>query len=249
MENKMSYEQTIEKMKSMKLHGMARSFQTSFEMGFKKLTPDELVALLIDAEHDDRNNKKISRLLKSSKLKLQASVENIDFHFKRNLDKNLIMRFATNSWIDKKQNIIITGPTGCGKSHIACALGHNACIHEYSVCYFNSSKLFKSLKLANADGTYLKEVNRIKKFNLLIIDDFGLEPFDRQSRLSLLEIIEDRHNEKSMIITSQFPISSWHEIIGEKTIADAICDRLVHSARRVELKGESLRKKFAQDLT
>jgi DNA replication protein DnaC len=249
MEKKMSYEQTIEKMKAMHLHGMARSFQATSEMGFTKLTPDELVAMLIDAEHDERNNKKLARLLSAAKLRYRASMEHIDFQFKRNLDKNQIMRFATSNWLDKKQNIIITGSTGCGKSYIACALGHNACIHGRSVCYFNSSKLFKSLKLANADGTYLKEINRIKKIDLLIIDDFGMEPFDKQSRLSLLEIIEDRYDEKSMILTSQFPASSWHEMIGEKTIADAICDRLLHSAHRIELKGESLRKKFTEVLT
>lgn len=245
----MSYEQTIEKMKSMHLHGMARSFQTTSEMGFTKITPDELVAMLIDAESDERSNKKLARLLKTAKLRYMASMEHIDFQFKRNLDKNMLMRFATNTWIEKKQNIIITGPTGCGKSYVACALGHNACIHGRTVSYFNSSKLFKSLKLSNADGTYLKEINRIKKIDLLIIDDFGLEPFDKQSRLSLLEIIEDRYDEKSMIITSQFPVSTWHEMIGEKTIADAICDRLLHSAHRIELKGESLRKKFSEVLT
>jgi DNA replication protein DnaC len=245
----MSYEQTIEKMKSMHLNGMARSFQATSEMGFTKITPDELVAMLIDAEHDERSNKKLARLLKKAKLRYRASMEHIDFQFKRNLDKNMLMRFATNTWIEKKQNMTITGSTGCGKSYIACALGHNACIHGRTVAYFNSSKLFKSLKLANADGTYLKEVNRIKKIDLLIIDDFGLEPFDKQSRISLLEIIEDRYNEKSTIITSQFPVSNWHEMIGEKTIADAICDRLLHSAHRIELNGESLRKKFSEVLT
>ena len=228
----MSYEQTIEKMKSMHLNGMARSFQATSEMGFTKITPDELVAMLIDAEHDERSNKKLARLLKKAKLRYRASMEHIDFQFKRNLDKNMLMRFATNTWIEKKQNMTITGSTGCGKSYIACALGHNACIYGRTVAYFNSSKLFKSLKLANADGTYLKEVNRIKKIDLLIIDDFGLEPFD-----------------KSTIITSQFPVSNWHEMIGEKTIADAICDRLLHSAHRIELNGESLRKKFSEVLT
>lgn len=245
----MSYEQTIEKMKSMHLHGMARSFQSTSEMGFTKITPDELVGMLIDAEHDERTNKKFARLLKTAKLRYRASMEHIDFQSKRNLDKNMLMRFATNTWIDKKQNMLITGPTGCGKSYVACALGHNACIHGRSVAYFNSSKLFKSLKLSSADGSYLKEINRMKKFDLLIIDDFGLEPFDKQSRLSLLEIIEDRYDEKSTVFTSQFPVSNWHEMIGEKTIADAICDRLLHSAYRIELKGESLRKKFAEVLT
>jgi DNA replication protein DnaC len=245
----MTNEQTLEKMKTMHLHGMARQFLTSLETGFKKLTPDEFVSLLIDAEFDERNNKKLVRLLKTAKFRYKASIEGLNFQFKRNLDKNLIMRFVSNSWLKKKQNIIITGPTGSGKSYIACAIGHNACMHNHSVLYFNSSKLFKSLRLANADGTYLKEINRIKKCELLILDDFGLEPFDKHTRLSLMEIIEDRHGEKSTIITSQFPPNAWHEIISEQTIADAICDRILHSAHRIELKGESLRKNFTEPLT
>lgn len=242
----MSYQQTLEKMRTMKLSGMARSFQSSLEVGFDKMTPDELVGFLIDAEYDDRNNRKLSRLLKVSNLRYQASIEHLNFQHKRNLDKNQIMRFASNNWIEKKQNIIITGPTGCGKSYIACALGHNACLHNYSVLYFNTSKLFKSLKLASADGTYLREIGKIKKSNLLLLDDFGLDNFDKQTRLFLLEILEDRHELKSTIITSQVPVSHWHEIIGESNIADAFCDRLLHSAHRIELKGESLRKNFSE---
>ena len=242
----MSYQQTLEKMRTMKLSGMARSFQSSLEVGFDKMTPDELVGFLIDAEYDDRNNRKLSRLLKASNLRYQASIEHLNFQHKRNLDKNQIMRFASNNWIEKKQNIIITGPTGCGKSYIACALGHNACLHNHSVLYFNTSKLFKSLKLASADGTYLREIGKIKKSNLLLLDDFGLDNFDKQTRLFLLEILEDRHELKSTIITSQVPVSHWHEIIGESNIADAFCDRLLHSAHRIELKGESLRKNFSE---
>lgn len=241
----MSYQQTIEKMRTMKLSGMVRSFQSSLEVGFEKMTPDELVGFLVDAEYDDRNNRKLSRLLKASNLRYQASIEHLNFRHKRNLDKNQILRFASNNWIEKKQNIIITGPTGCGKSYIACALGHNACLHNHSVLYFNTSKLFKSLRLASADGTYLKEIGKIKKSNLLILDDFGLDTFDKQTRLFLLEILEDRHELKSTIITSQVPVSHWHEIIGESNIADAFCDRLLHSAHRIELKGESLRKNFS----
>lgn len=242
----MSYQQTLEKMRTMKLSGMARSFQSSLEVGFDKMTPDELIGFLIDAEYDDRNNRKLSRLLKASNLRYQASIEHLNFQHKRNLDKNQIMRFTSNNWIEKKQNIIITGPTGCGKSYIACALGHNACLHNHSVLYFNTSKLFKSLRLASADGTYLREIGKIKKSNLLILDDFGLDNFDKQTRLFLLEILKDRHELKSTIITSQVPVSHWHEIIGESNIADAFCDRLLHSAHRIELKGESLRKNFSE---
>jgi len=245
----MSYHTTLEKMRLMKLSGMARSFQSSFEIGFGKMTPDELVAFLIDAEYDTRNNRKFERLLKTADLRYSASIEHLDFVHKRNLDKNQMLRFASNDWLEKKQNIIITGSTGCGKSYIACALGHNACLHNYSVFYFNSSKLFKSLRIASADGTYLKKTDKIKKSDLLILDDFGLDSFDNQTRLFLLEILEDRIGLKSTIITSQIPINHWHEVIGESNIADAFCDRILHSAHRIELNGESLRRIFSKDLT
>ncbi len=159
------------------------------------------------------------------------------------------MRFADCSWIRKQRNIIVTGPTGVGKSFIASALGQRACVLGFRVLYFNAAKLFATLKLAKADGSYLKLLNRIQKQDLILIDDFGLEHLDKESRLSLLEIMEDRHGVHSTIITSQLPIKNWHEIIGDPTIADAICDRLVHSAFRIELKGESVRKKFQEDLT
>jgi len=249
VENKMSYEQTMEKMKAMRLYGMLRQYQSSCEIGFKKLSPDELVASIVDAEFDDRYNKRYIRLLQKAKFRYKATLAELNFQIKRNLDKNLIMRFSTNTWIKKKQNILITGPTGSGKSFIACALGHNACAHGDSVIYHSATKLFKLLKLSNVDGTYIKEINKIKKSDLFILDDFGLDTFDKQTRLFLLEIIEDRHGEKSTIITSQFPVSSWYELIAEKTIADAICDRLLHNSHRIELKGDSLRKKFIEELT
>lgn len=245
----MTNEQTLEKMKSMHLNGMVRSFQDSIGMGIGKLTPDELVAMLVDAEYDSRANKRLQRLLMNAKFRYRASMEALNFQVKRNLDKNLMMRFSSSMWIEKKQNIIITGPTGSGKSFIACAIGHSTCQHNYSTLYYSTSKLFKFLKLSNADGSYLKEINKIKKIDLLILDDFGIESFDGQGRVSLLEIIEDRHGEKSLIISSQYPVSAWHQLIGGETIADAICDRLLHSAHRIELKGDSLRKKFSGDLT
>jgi DNA replication protein DnaC len=240
----MTNEDTLEKMKKMHLHGMARSFLASMEIGSGQLTPDELVGMIVDSEYDDRTNKRLERLLLKAKLRYKASIENINFHEKRNLDKNSIIRYASGTWLEKKENILITGPTGSGKSFIACALGNRACLLNYSVLYYGTSKLFKQLKLASVDGSYLKELSKIKKVDLLILDDFGLDVFDKQSRLALLEILEDRIELKSMIIASQLPTQTWYDSIGEKNIADAICDRLLHTAHRIELKGESMRKKI-----
>ncbi len=161
----------------------------------------------------------------------------------RELEKNLMLRLAECNYLDKHENIIITGATGVGKSYVASALGNQACISGFKVMYFNMAKLLAKLKMLKADGSYLREITRMEKTDLLIIDDFGLQPLDNQSRLSFLEIIEDRHEARSTILTSQVPVEKWHEIIGDKTVADAILDRLVYSSHRIELKGESYRKK------
>jgi len=153
-----------------------------------------------------------------------------------------MMRFAECTYIGKQENILITGSTGIGKSHLATALGHQACTLGYKVYYANMAKLFSKLKMGKADGSYMREISKIERQDLLILDDFGLVPIDNQNRSALMEIIEDRHKKASMIITSQLPVNCWHEVIGEKTIADAILDRIVHDAHRIELKGESLRK-------
>ncbi|OGS18807.1 MAG: ATP-binding protein [Elusimicrobia bacterium RIFOXYA2_FULL_40_6] len=243
----MNNQGTTEKMQQMKLHGMLRAFKSTMESGMKKtLTADELLAHLIDAEWDDRHNRKMGRLIKSAKFRYQSSIEQIDFQLNRNLDKNTVLRFSDCAWVEKKQDIIITGPTGSGKSFLATAVAHQGCMHGFRVLYFSCSKLFSQLKLAKADGTYQNELKRIQKQDIIIIDDFGLHPFDLQSRLAMLEVMEDRHGRKSTVIASQFPVNSWHDIIGEPTIADAICDRIIHNAFRIELKGESIRKKYAK---
>jgi len=198
--------------------------------------------MLIEAEWDDRLNRNIERRLRNARFRYQSNIEHIDFGSDRNLDRNQVMRFAECSYIRKHENILITGSTGIGKSYLATALGHQACILGFKVYYANMAKLFSKLKMGKADGSYIREISKIERQDLLILDDFGLLPIDNQNRSALMEIIEDRHTKASMIITSQLPVNAWHEVIGEKTIADAILDRIVHDAHRIELKGESMRK-------
>jgi DNA replication protein DnaC len=236
--------QTIEKMKEMKFYGMARAAASSVEVGLKGITPDELVAHLVDAEYDDRYNRRLTRLIKNARFRYRAQIEDIDFNLSRGLDKNMFLRLSDCGFVKSKKNIIVTGATGLGKSFISSALGNQACLYGYRTLYFNTRKLFSTLKLAKADGTYIRQVQKIEKADLLLLDDFGLEKLDTASRLILLEILEDRHGLASTIITSQFPVSAWHDIIGNPTIADAICDRMVNSSYRIELKGGSVRKKF-----
>jgi len=236
-------EKTMEKMKQLKFLGMVRAFKTSMENHDKKMTGDELVAFLIESEWDDRNNRRIERNVKNARFRYKSDIENIHFDIDRNLDKNQMMRLAECSYIEKKENIIINGSTGIGKSYVASALGNQACTLGYNVFYTNTSKLFSRLRMAKADGSYMKEISRIEKQDLLILDDFGIQPFDNHSRTALMEIMEDRHSKHSTIVTSQIPVKLWHDVIGEKTIADAVLDRLVHDAHRIEMKGESLRKK------
>lgn len=237
-------EQILGKMQKMRLHGMARIFQSSLEKnGLELLTPDEMVAHLVEAEWDDRYNRKLDRSLHSAHFRYKAAIEQVIFDETRVLDKNQVLRLAECTFIKKKENVLITGSTGVGKSFVASALGHQACSLGYKVMYTHSTKLFAKLKLAKADGTYLKELTKMEKQDLLLIDDFGIQPLDAQSRTSLMEIIEDRHGKSSTMFTSQVPIGMWHEVIGEQTIADAILDRIVHDSHRLEMKGDSMRKR------
>ena len=240
-------ESTLEKMRKMNLLGMHRAFKTSLESGkTENYTPDEMVASLIDSEWDDRKNRSIERQLKNARFRYKASVEELNYESERNLDKNQLMRFADCTFIDKNENILITGSTGIGKSYIASAIGHQACSLGYKVVYHSTSKLMSKLKIAKADGSYIKEMAKIEKQNLLILDDFGIQPFDAGGRAMLMEMIEDRHGKGSVIVTSQVPVSKWYDVIGDKTMADAILDRIIHQSHRVEMKGESMRKKAAK---
>lgn len=207
------------------------------------LTADELLRHLIDQEWDDRQNRAVDRTLRNAKFRYQANIEQVVFTQERGIDKNQILRLAESDYLKRAGNIIITGSTGTGKSYLASALGHQACLKRYKVLYASTSRLLAQIKMAKADGSDLKELIRLERTDLLILDDFGIQPFDHQSRLILMDIIEDRHGKKSTIFTSQLPVSLWHDIIGDKTIADAILDRVVYDAQRIELKGESLRKK------
>jgi len=239
-------EDSMQKMRQLKFYGMYHAFKACLENGrTSKYTADELISFLINSEWDDRNNRRIERHVRNAKFRYKANIEQLYFDTDRSLDKNQLMRFAECHFINKAENILITGSTGIGKSYIASAIGNQACSLGYKVLYASSDKLFSRLKMAKADGSYIKEIARIEKQDLLIIDDFGMQPFDNGSRGALMEIIEDRHGKRSSIITSQLPVKKWHDTIGEKTVADAILDRIVHDAHRIELAGESLRKRKA----
>lgn len=241
----MNINSTLKKLKELKLYGMYNAFEAAINSRENQsLTADEILTHLVEAEHNHRETIKTRNNIYRAKFRYTSSVEEINFSQSRNLSKNQFMRLADCSFMERKENVIITGATGVGKSFLASALGNQACIKGYKVRYYNMTKMFSTLKMSKADNTYQKEIGRIEKQDLIILDDFGLHPIDPASRLALLEIIEDRHAKASTIIASQVPVLKWHELLGEQTIADAILDRIIHTSQRVELLGESLRKKL-----
>lgn len=234
----------LNQMSNMKLHGMMEAYRAVLDSKtHHSLHPEELINHLLQAEWEERENRKINRLYRTAKFRYSASVEELDFTPQRGLDKMQVLRLADMSFIKRKENILVTGATGSGKSFIASALGNQACMQGFRTQYYNTTKLFPKLRMMKADGSYLKEIARIEKQELLILDDFGIQQLDEMARMALLEIIEDRHGRASTLVVSQLPVTKWFETIGDSTIADAILDRLVHTAHRIELKGETMRKK------
>jgi DNA replication protein DnaC len=239
----MNNNETIGKLKNMRLNAMAELHAQQVKSNqFNNITPDEYLALLADHEWEDRQNKKIARLIQQAQFRQKATIEDINYAESRNLDKNMFHRLSTLDFMAKNENIILTGASGVGKSYLAQALGHQACMMGKRAYYTNTARLLAKLKLSKVDGTYIRELKKLSKTNLLILDDFGLQAFDNHAREALMDIIDDRHTQSSTIVSSQIPVSAWYDIIGEGTIADAILDRLVNSSHRIDLKGESLRK-------
>jgi DNA replication protein DnaC len=236
-------EQTFEKLYALKLPGMAEALKAQLQRPeMNDLSFEERFAMLTDAEYLFRENKRMKRLLKNAKLKLAASLEDIDYRAPRGLDKSVIRSLSNCGWIRKRQNVIIVGPTGTGKTYLSCALAHRACREGMSAFYLRTPGLYRTLATARADGSYARVLARLGRVSLLVLDDLGLAALTDNERRDLLEVIEDRHGAASTIITSQLPVEHWHEIIGDPTIADALLDRLVHNAHRIGLKGESMRK-------
>lgn len=240
----MLQQQCLKQLRQLRLGGMAQSLelQWSQPQTYDDLSFDERIGLMLNEEMTSRADKRLQRLLKAAHFKLKARLEDIDYQHPRDLKKAQIASLQTGNWLAKKQNLIITGPTGCGKTYLACAIGHYACHHDYSVRYVRASRLFEELTISHGDGRYFKLLTQISNADLLIIDDWGLETLSLSQRNDLFEIMEDRHGSKSTIITSQLPTTKWHSHIGDATLADAILDRLLHNAHRLKLKGESMRK-------
>jgi DNA replication protein DnaC len=237
-------DQIKQTMSSLKMEGMVNLWNNLIEAHqLPHLTSEQLLQMLLQAEWENRQNRKQIRLVHAARFRYQSSMEEIDWQASRSLDKNLLLQLSDGSFIKRAENVIITGPTGVGKSYIASAIGRQACQLGYKVMYFNMQKLFQKLRVAKAEGIYIKEIQRIEKQDILILDDFGIHPMDTNTRLELLEIIEDRHGRRSTLISTQLPVAKWYELFEDSTIADAIMDRILHQAIRIDLKGESLRKK------
>jgi DNA replication protein DnaC len=241
----MTQTQTLQQLRQLKLSGMAEALSRQLEQAntYDNLSFIERMQLLLDEENLTRKNRKQERLIRQARFKLKASIQDVDYQHPRNISQSQIAQLAQADWINKGQNLLITGPCGSGKTYLACAIGHNACLHELTVKYFRLSRLLLMLTQAKADGTYHKQLNQLAKVQLLIIDDWGLEPLKPAHRNDLMEIMDDRHGSTSTMVISQLPTDQWYAGIGDNTLADAILDRLMHNAHRLQLKGESMRKK------
>jgi DNA replication protein DnaC len=237
-------EQTFEKLYALQLTGMAEALKD--QMGrtdMDGLAFEERFSMLVDAQHIFRENKRMKRLLENAKLKLAASMEDIDYRSPRGLDKSVMLSLGSCDWVKKHRNVIIVGPTGSGKTYLSCALAHKACREGMTAFYLRTPKLYYTLAMARADGSYARVLAKLARTSVLILDDLGLAALTDSERGDLLEVIEDRHGSASTVIASQLPVEHWHEVTGDPTIADALLDRLVHNAHKINLKGESMRKR------
>jgi len=235
--------QTKEGLLKLKLPAFMEVFHEITANTSHPVTTEEALTMMVDRELLQRKNKRIERLLKAAKLRYpQATVAAIDYSDPKRFNQNQMRTITHCEWITKNKNVIFTGPTGTGKSFLACALGQQACQLSYKVRYFRVTRLIEQLRLSHADGSYTRILEQLSKVNLIILDDWGIDQLDRQARRDLLEVLEDRYDKSSTVITSQLPIASWHHFIGDDTIADAVCDRVVNNAYRVEVQGESKRK-------
>lgn len=244
----MMTEPTIEKLRALRLHAMTTAWLAQrMDPATNDLHFDERLALIVEAETLARDNKRLTKLLGDAKLRIpSACIEDVDLGPKREIDKALFRQLATGRWIAERQNVLITGMTGVGKSYLACALGQLACRLGFRVLYKRTTRLFEELALSHADGTYVRLLGRLAKVDVLILDDWGLAPMNDQQRRDVLEVLEDRHGARSTIVTSQLPVENWHDYIAHPTIADAVLDRLVHNAHKIKMKGPSRRKEKAQ---
>jgi DNA replication protein DnaC len=240
----MNTTETLHQMKELKLSGMAASYGSQLGLPInQQLEGHELITHLLQAETQYRSNERMDVLLKTARLRLLAYPEQIECSVARNLSKSQLITLLEGHYLQQGENILITGATGCGKSHVACALGYQACMMGFKTRYFNLNRLIESIAIAKTDGSYIRLLNQLEKVSLIIIDDWGLQNLSKNVKLTLLQIMEDRYAKKSLIITSQLPVAKWHEYIDEPTLADAIMDRLSAKCHRIELTGESLRKK------
>jgi DNA replication protein DnaC len=234
---------TLDKLTALKLGGMAQALTEQLGMhDLDALSFEERLGLLVDREMTERQNRRLRLRLRKARLRLTAVLEDIDYRRPRGLDKSLILALAACRWVEERHNVLITGPTGVGKSYLACALAQKACRENYRALYARMPRLLQDLAVARADGRYGKVLAHLLKHDVLVIDDWGLAPLDDAGRRDLLEILEDRYDRRSTIVVGQIPVSAWHEMIGDPTLADAILDRLVHRAHHIQMKGESMRK-------